>query len=685
MRRIDINIKRAVPLLTAAVLACVATSTLANDVLNLSIEQLLEVKVVSASRYEQKSSEIAGSPQLIKADEIRISGARNLGEALSLFGGVHLHNDGIYTRLGVRGFLRTGDFNARILLLLDGRRLNELAYDGAYLGEEGPIDVSLIERLEFIPGPGSSVYGSNAFFGVINIITKKSADLPAAQVNLEIAEGQRLRYEGGLALRFDHGASGLLQLSHYESPGRQRSAQELARAANATPAGRDKEWANRFYGRYDDGALSLSAVYVNREVNNANGAYLTTPDALQPNRDRLVNVDLAYSKEVAPSLTLATHLGTSDYKFRSFNLADEMSGGTGDNEEISRARWLDADIKAIAKWRPDSMLVAGFEVTRVTNLDFEVLVPSLKKTLVDQQSRFTRWGVYAQNDWVPTSSLTLSLGLRVDGQTGRDAVLSPRMGAIYRPSNSSALKLQHGVAFRNPNAYELNYNAPEAGYRTNPSLREERVTSNELTFEQEFGRSASLRISAFKNKVDKLIDFLVDPSDGILVFSNIGSTTVNGVQADMQVMLPSGWLGGSVDGWRARLSATIQRGESSDAISASSDHKLRNTPRSLAHLAVYTPRWQMPTVGGGTTGSLAGSLIWQYVGSQQGRDMVMGSYSILNATLLADNLWPGVSATLGVKNLLDRSYNYPLGDEFVQTGERGGARAFWLGARYIFK
>jgi outer membrane receptor protein involved in Fe transport len=688
MRRIDRNIKRAVPLLTAAVLACFATSALAalaNDVLNLSIEQLLAVKVVSASRYEQKSSEIAGSPQLIKADEIRSSGARNLGEALSLFGGVHLHNDGIYTRLGVRGFLRIGDFNARILLLLDGRRLNELAYDGAYLGEEGPIDVSLIERLEFIPGPGSSVYGSNAFFGVINIITKKSADLPAAQVNLEITERQRLRYEGGLALRFDHGASGQLQVSHYESPGRQRSAQELARAANATPAGRDKEWANRFYGRYDDGALSLSAVYVNREVNNANGAYLTTPDALQPNRDRLANVDLAYSKEVAPSLTLATHLGSSDYKFRSFNLADEMSGGTGDNEQISRARWLDADIKAIAKWRPDSTLVAGFEVTRVTNLDFEVLVPSLKKVLVDQQSRFTRWGVYAQNDWVPTSSLTLSLGLRLDGQTGRDAVLSPRIGAIYRPSNSSALKLQHGVAFRNPNAYELNYNAPEAGYRTNPSLREERVTSNELTFEQEFGQRASLRISAFNNKVDKLIDFLVDPSDGILVFSNIGSATVKGVQADMQLALPSDWFGGSVDGWRARLSATIQRGESIDATSTNGDRSLRNSPRSLAHLAVYTPHWQVPTIGGGAHASLMGSLTWQYVGSQQGRDMTVDSYSILNATLVADGLWPGISATLGVKNLLDRSYSYPLGDEYVQTGERGGVRTFWLGARYRFK
>ena len=658
-------------------LAHLASPAVAQDVLNLSIEQLLEVKVVSASRYEQKSSEIAGSPQLIKADEIRASGARNLGEALSLFGGVHLHNDGIYTRLGVRGFLRTGDFNARILLLLDGRRLNELAYDGAYLGEEGPIDISLIDRLEFIPGPGSSVYGSNAFFGVINIITKKAKDQPAAHAGFEIAEGRKQRYEGGLALKFDHGASGLLQVLHHASPGRQRSAQELARTASDLPAQRDAEWANRFYGRYDLDALSVSAVYVNREVNNANSAYFTQPSAVQPNRDRLASIDIAYSVEATPTLTLATHLGASDYAFKSYNLNVPANGVTTDNVQISHARWVDTDIKAIAKWRPDSILVAGVEVTGVSSLDFEVVSPSLKKVLVDQHSQFTRWGVYAQNDWTPVSPLTLSLGLRVDGQTGRDSVLSPRIGAVYRATPTSVLKLQHGVAFRNPNAYELYYNATEIGYRTNPSLRAERVRSNELTFETEFGAGASLRVSGFSNKVDKLIDFLADPKDDALVFSNIGSATVNGAQADIYVA--------QRDGWRARLSATVQRGTENSGM-GDGTKTLSNSPKNLAHIALFTPRWQPMKDNAGT---LSGSVIWQYVsaqqGAQQGRDGAVGGYSIVNTTLVADGLISGVSAQLGVKNLFDRAYVYPLGDEFVQAGERGSTRVFWLGAKVSFK
>ena len=645
----------------------------AQDVLNLSIEQLLEVKVLSASRHEQKSSEIAGSPQLVKADEIRAAGVRNLGEALALFGVVHLHSDGIYTRLGVRGFLRTGDFNARILLLLDGRRINEMAYDGAYLGKEGPIDVSLIDRLEFIPGPGSSVYGSNAFFGVINIITKKAKDQPAAHAGFEIAEGHKQRYEGGLALKFDHGASDLLQVSHCASPGRQRSAQELACTANDLPAGRDAEWANRFYGCYDLDALRVSVVYVNREVNNANSVYFTQPSAVQPNRDRLASVDVAYSIEATPTLTLAMHLGASDYAFKSYNLNEPADGVTTDNVQISHAHWVDADIKAIAKWRLDSILVAGVEITRVSNLDFKVISSSMQKVLVDQQSQFTRWGVYAQNDWTAVSPFTLSLGLRLDGRTGRDSVPSPRIGAVYRASPTSVLKLQLGVAFRNPNAYELYHNATEIGYRTNPSIRAERVRSKELTFETKFGAGASLRLSGFNNKVDKLIDFLTDPKDDALVFSNIESATVNGAQADMYVV--------QRDGWRACISATVQCGTENSG-SGGGNKILGNSPKNLAHITLFTPRWQAIT---GNVGTLSGSVIWQYMGAQQGRDAALGGSDIVNATLVADNLFSGMSAQLGIKNLFDRAYVYPLDDEFVQAAERGSTRVFGFGAKVNLK
>jgi iron complex outermembrane receptor protein len=665
VKRDDANQRLQQSMHLSVALACFAPPALADDFLSLSLEQLLEVKVVSASRYEQKSADVAAAPQVISADEIRAAGARNLAEALGLFGGVHTHRDGVYTRLGAHGFLRAGDYNARVLLLVDGRRFNDMVYDGASLGEEGPIDVSLIERLEYIPGPGSSVYGSNALFGVINIITKKPDHMPAAHAGAELSNQHTARYEGGIALKFDNGGAGMLQLSHYQSAGRNRDASELGGAiASGQSAGRDREWSNRLFARYDWGDLSVNAIYVNREINIANGAYFQSPDvAAQPNRDRMASVAATYTKELAQGLKLATHLALSEYIFRASSVSETAVNERTDAAETASARWLDADVKLIAKWRPDSILVAGIETARLPNLDFMVTSPSENRVLVARKSAFTRWGLYAQNDWTVTAPLTLSMGLRLDGQSGLDSVLSPRFGAIFRPGDSTAIKMQHGVAFRNPNAYELYYNVPDIGYRTNPSLREERVTSSEITLEREFGAGMSVRMTGFRNRIDHLIDFLVDPVDGALVFSNVGAAVVRGVQTDLHLM--------QAGGWRARAGATFQQGTSHEA---GSEKPLRNSPRRLGHIALFTPHF----------GQLAGSLVWQYVGPQQGRDSIVGGYALLNATLVADEFAPGWTATLGVKNLLNRAYLYPLGDEFAQSGERGSPRELWLGARVRF-
>ena len=82
----------------------------------------------------------------------------------------------------MRGFARPGDYNTRFLLLVDGRRLNDGIYDMAPIGTDFPIDVSLIERIEVIRGPGSSLYGTSAFFAVVNVFTSTGASRKGLQV-----------------------------------------------------------------------------------------------------------------------------------------------------------------------------------------------------------------------------------------------------------------------------------------------------------------------------------------------------------------------------------------------------------------------------------------------------------------------------------------------------------------------
>ena len=145
------------------------------DLSEATLEQLGTMKVYSASKHLQAASDAPSSVTVVTADEIQKYGYRTLADILKTVPGFFVTNDRNYSSVGVRGFARPGDYNTRILLLVDGHRLNDNVYDEAMIGTEFPINIDLIQRVEVIRGPVSSLYGSNALFAVINIITRRGA------------------------------------------------------------------------------------------------------------------------------------------------------------------------------------------------------------------------------------------------------------------------------------------------------------------------------------------------------------------------------------------------------------------------------------------------------------------------------------------------------------------------------
>src|SRR4051812_3159242 len=141
--------------------------------------------VYGAVKYDQKVTEAPASTTIITADQIKKYGYRNFTQILDSVPGFFTTNDRNYDYVGIRGFNRPGDYNSRVLLLIDNHRLNDAVYDQAPIGNDGPIDVDLIDRVEIIRGPSSSLYGTNAFFGVINVITKRGKDLKGLEVSGE--------------------------------------------------------------------------------------------------------------------------------------------------------------------------------------------------------------------------------------------------------------------------------------------------------------------------------------------------------------------------------------------------------------------------------------------------------------------------------------------------------------------
>ena len=130
--------------------------------------------VTAASRFAQGTGEAPASISVITGEEIRRFGYRTVADVLTSVRGIYSSNDRNYTYLGLRGFAETGNYNSRTLVLLDGHRLNEPLADAAYFGLESAVAIEDIERVEVIRGPGSSLYGTNALLGVINIVSKRT-------------------------------------------------------------------------------------------------------------------------------------------------------------------------------------------------------------------------------------------------------------------------------------------------------------------------------------------------------------------------------------------------------------------------------------------------------------------------------------------------------------------------------
>ena len=192
------------PLLIAMACQCLAAvpaQTIAQaDLTQFSIEDLLQVKVVSAAKVEQALEDTAAAVFVITADDIRRSGVTNVMEALRLAPGVEVARiDSSRWAITIRGF--NGRFANKLLVLIDGRTIYNAQFSGVYW-EIQDLFLPDIERIEVIRGPGGSLWGANAVNGVINIITKTAKDTQGGLVTLTVGDEERaiagVRYGGKL-------------------------------------------------------------------------------------------------------------------------------------------------------------------------------------------------------------------------------------------------------------------------------------------------------------------------------------------------------------------------------------------------------------------------------------------------------------------------------------------------------
>ncbi len=168
------------------------------DLTELTIEELMDIEITSASKKPEKLSEVSAAVFVITNDDIRRSGATSIPEALRMAPGIEVARiDANKWAISSRGF--NGLYASKLLVLIDGRSVYTPLFSGVYWNVQDTL-LEDIERIEVIRGPGATVWGANAVNGVINIITKSAKNtqgwLVTAGTGTEEQGFTGLRYGG---------------------------------------------------------------------------------------------------------------------------------------------------------------------------------------------------------------------------------------------------------------------------------------------------------------------------------------------------------------------------------------------------------------------------------------------------------------------------------------------------------
>jgi iron complex outermembrane receptor protein len=652
--------RRALALATACAVPLLAHA-LPQDLTTVPLEQLLTMEVFSASKFSQSASEAPAVVTVISAADIRAYGWRTLGDVARSVRGLYVSYDRNYSYLGERGFLRPGDYNTRFLLLVDGNRVNDTVYDQAPVGSEFPLDLELVERIEFVPGPGSSVHGSNAFFGVINVITRSAATLAGTRAFAEGGSAGARRIGASGAWQGDGGASFLLAASARDTDGRDLYYPEFDTPDQnrGVATGLDYERGERLLAGGASGALSVTLMHA-RRVKGVPTDSFAQPfnDPRSQTTDRQTYLNAAWrSPGTGPSVWHARlYWGSYD------SVGDYVNDNPARtlNHDGSAARWWGAELSLVDTRFAGHTLVAGAELENDYRLHQYTYHLAPYIIYLEERSNARRAGLYLQDQVALGPRTLLNAGLRYDRTSGQPGALSPRLALIHTLRPGTTFKAIYGLAFRAPNAFERFYAfAGAGGQLANPALARERIRSGELALVQQLGERERLTATVFHNVVSGLITQTAVAGAPETRFENASPIRAYGAELEYERR----WSGGA----QLRASTSVSR--------TSAGNQQLNAPARLFKLNLAAPLAQR---------GWRGAVEAQYVGPRPALAGSTPGFWLANANLVSARLFGHYELSLGVYNLFDRRYADPGSTEHLQAVIPQDGRTLRARIGYVF-
>jgi len=609
----------------------------AKPITDASLEELGTIQVYGASKHLQSASDAPASVTVITADEIQKHGYRTLADILESARGFYITYDRDYTFVGVRGFGRLGDWNTRILLLIDGHRTNNNILGQSMIGPEFLVDVDLIERVEIIRGPSSSLYGADAFSAVINVITRKAPQLKGLELSL--APASFGTYQGRASYGGQYkGIDLMLSGTFYNSQGQTLFFPRFNSPAtnNGITRNTDYESFQHILATISFHGFTLQGLFSARDKGVPTayfGAVFNDPRTL--NLDSHQYFDLSYQHSISENWDLTARTSYDQARLQGpvvfpTGLPD---GSTTLDTYSFRGNWWDGEAKLSGTLFDKHRITLGTEVTNNLRQDQGNFFDNV--FTADYASSVV-WALYGQDEFAVAAKLTLSAGIRYDHYSNFGGSTNPRLGLIYHLFRPTTLKLLYGTAFRAPVPYEI---TPDFGafYDDNLHLGPEKIKSIEGVVEQGIGQHFTLSGSVFRNSIRDLIS-LQPETTGQLMYVNSASADATGVEVGLAAHLTSGLQG------RASYSYV-------DAEDPILHQLLNNSPQHLGKLTLSIPVVQK---------RLFASLDARYTSSALTlAGNTVSGFAVFNVTLLGHTLGKHLDVSASVYNLFDKKYFNP--------------------------
>jgi iron complex outermembrane recepter protein len=595
------------------------------------------VAVSTAGRMTQGADLAPAVTDVVTWQEIQRLGLRNMAEVLRRLSGMQARSDYVSANLVVRG-VGPGDFNNRVLVLLDGMRLNNNIYDAPALDRDFPVDISQIERVEFTPGPGSALYGGNALLGVVNVVTFKADQLRGSRVQFRQAPAGNSEVALSHGQRLEDGSEWVFLASWLTDPHPERTLEQSS-----------EEW--RRVQPFDwDRARRASLSYRREGLVLRAGADDRLRGSAFPSGDEEFRQSTESFQHRYAQASYEAQLGTAwdlnaslSWQQNFYRSDDPYPDGSTFYRFEAIGRWLNGELRVGRALGDAHYLLVGADAQRDIRQQFRYNVLSPK--FESNNTQANRLGLFVQDEWRLGERQRLILGARHDSLSGQTSRWNPRLAYVWSPAPGSSLKASYGTAFRTPNRFETGSNT----LRERAVSSAERLRSFDVSWDGQWGGVWRYRASAYRMR---LIDPIASDIYSRGFFINAEPIRSSGIELSAEARWPSGWqLGLKWSRERTR------QGED--------NYPLSYSPKQMLRWSASTPVWD------GWQVALHGEVYDRSIGFFHDH----GGYGLVHANLLW-RVMPGLTGSLGVQNLTGRRYVQSLSETYDWPLIRQGRR--WL-------